>query len=226
MQNINIMEERPETMPPLSKADPRLKSDPGKDRTEEGAALPEPFTQKHMQQALGLTSGGANSQVRRWMYWGWVVSAGFGAYRRTANFGGEKKSVGYTRTGKKSAQHYTSKGKLITASLPCDFPGCAFVGHGSSEINALRSVGRHKSMEHGIKKKYVSAAERRRLGVGKNTKYLIPRPGMNGTAAPAPEAPAPAPQPEHHIRFCPECGYNIQMHEISYRIARKHRKES
>lgn len=224
VQNIRL--EQPELVQqPMT--DPRLKSDPRKDRTEEGAALPEPFTQGDMRKAMGLTSGGANSQVRRWMYWGWVESAGFGTYRRTSSFGGEKRSVGYTRTRPAGPRKYTSKGKLIKAELHCDIPGCNYIGYGSTEMNALRSVGRHKSMEHGIKKKYVSAAERRRLGIGRNTKYVIPRPGMNGTTAPAQEQPpAPAPQPEHHIRFCPECGYNIQMHEISYRIARKHRKES
>lgn len=225
MQNIRL--EQPELVQQPMTTDPRLKSDPRKDRTEEGALLPEPWTQKDMQRIMGLTSGGANSQVRRWMYWGWVESAGFGTYRRTSTFGGVKKSVGYTKTRPKPQNpKYTSKGKLIKASLPCDFPGCAFVGHGSSEINALRSVGRHKSMEHGIKKKYVTAAERRKLGVGRNTKYLIPRPGMNGVAPAQEAAPQPPPQPEHHIKFCPECGYNIAMHEISYRIARKHRKES
>ncbi len=215
-QTVNVSLNEPASAPT-----PEVVSD-RKDRTEDGRRLPDPFTQKDIQREMHLTSGGSNSQVRRWIYWGWVETAGFGAYRRTATYGGVKAS----QHKKLNTAHQSYPVSTRTGhQLACDFPGCNYVGYGKTPPNAARSVGKHKNLVHGIKKRYISAAERDRLGYAPGTKYGYPAGVNNG----APVAPAPAAvttaEPVDDLPFCPGCGLSLMMHRTAYRIAKKHSRK-
>lgn len=188
------------------------RADLRKDRTEEGRRIPEPFTQIDLADRLGMTKGGAQSQLRRWIYWGWAKNVEYGKYVRTGSFGGEKLNIGYDPT------HRKSQSRAGGIEIPCDFEGCSFVAHGIDRRNAKGSLGRHKAREHGMKKMYVPVAMREKYGISPSTKSAIMP--SNGVA------PAPAPESEAvSLNYCPSCGLNLQMHQLSYRIARKHRKE-
>jgi len=213
--NVQLTNENPQLANDRATAETAVKL--WKDQTENGMRLPEPFTSVDIRAVTGTTKGGAESQLRRWIYWRWVKNVAYGKYVRTPNFGGEKQHIGYNPSRKKPTGHHGRRNPA-NVQLKCEVSGCSFIGYGVDMRAAKGSLGRHKSAEHGMKKRYIPVAERRRLGYSANTRNGIVT--SNFEPAPAPVAAA-APEPEF-VLFCPHCGHNLEMHKTAYRIARKH----
>lgn len=217
VQNINL-EVRGAAVPVPQPSPSKSPNDPRKDQTQMGLSLAEPFKSGDVAGAAGITKQGADSQIRRWLYWGWIKSAGYGMFVRTPTFGGIKQHIGYDPSHPKK-RTLTKRGLPIKASIGCDFPGCDYIGHGSTHTNALRSVGRHKSVVHGLKRQYVPVKDR----VNSKSSYLMP----SAANLPSPvinNGPQAQTEPDF-MSFCPACGHNLAMHKSAYRIARKHTRK-